>query len=451
MSTEPVELSSERQRRRSERLLLLQRQRLVQRQEEDRRRDDGIEEPLPDAEDREDNTREVFVPLASDKSNKKSLVGKSWVPVSFSLLVLLPAALIALYYFLIASPQYEVQTQFSVRGQQESAVASLGLTALVGSSTQAGDSYIVNDYIISQQIIRDVREQLGIDLRTFYTKDNIDFINKIDPDMPIEKFHTYWQDTISISFNSTTGITTLAVYAYSADDAKVIADAVMAVSEKLVNQLSETSRNQTIDLANHQVQRAEDRLRAVRKQLRILGEKQQSLDPTAIAKTETSIVAKMESELADLRTRQKALLDTVSSEAPSARVIERQISALVSQLEEQKSRISNVDASLTSELTEASKGGRSETLSAVMERFAELTLEQQFAQEIYTKSLAALEGALANAQKKELYFATFVSPVKPAMALYPSRGTNSFIWLIGLAFFWSMGYLIIRSASDRNV
>lgn len=450
MSTEPVELSTERQRRRTERLQLLQKQRLMQRQEEDRRRDDGIEEPLPDADDRDDNSKEVFIPLASEKAKKTGL-GKSWVSISFSALVLAPAALIALYYFLIASPQYEVQTQFAVRGEQQSAVASLGLTSLVGASTQASDSYIVNDYIISQQVLRDIRKDLGIDLRTFYAKDNIDFMNKIDASMPIEQFHSYWQNTISISFNSTTGITTLAVYAYTADDATTIADAVMKVSEKLVNQLSEDSRNQSIELANRQVQRSEDRLREVRKQLRVLADKQQSLDPRAIAKSETSIVAKLESELADLRTRQKALLGTVSNEAPSARVIERQISALVSQLEEQRSRISGSNATIANDATETSKGGRSETLSAVMERFAELTLEQEFAQEVYTKSLGALEAALASAQKQDLYFATFVTPVKPAMALYPSRTTNSVIWLVGLAFFWSMGYLIVRSASDRNV
>ena len=101
MSTEPVELSTERQRRRTERLQLLQKQRLMQRQEEDRRRDDGIEEPLPDADDRDDNSKEVFIPLASEKAKKTGL-GKSWVSFAFSALVLAPAALIAHYDFLIA-------------------------------------------------------------------------------------------------------------------------------------------------------------------------------------------------------------------------------------------------------------------------------------------------------------------------------------------------------------
>jgi hypothetical protein len=180
-----------------------------------------------------------------------------WTALSFIIMVLIPAALTTFYYLFVASPQYQVESQFSVRGASQSSIATLGLPMIGGGGAQSQDSYIVASYVESLQLIRDVQQELGVDLRQFYTRDHIDWFYRIDPAMPLEKFTEYWRDMTDVSFNATTGNTTLYIYAFSAEDSKAIADAALKVSEKLVNELSESNRQQVMQVASKQVDRSE--------------------------------------------------------------------------------------------------------------------------------------------------------------------------------------------------
>lgn len=393
-----------------------------------------------------DSATPVSVPTM--KKEVKRAWDIQWTPVLFILSVLVPTFVVGLYFAFIATPQYEVESQFAVRGVNESSMSTLGLSVLTGMSGQSGDSYIVSSYIASNQLYRDVKEKLDIDLRDFYSQDSIDFMYRIKPDIPPEEFTGYWQDMINISYNSTTGNVVLQIYAFSAEDAKVISDAVLKVSESLVNTLSESSRQQLIEVANQQVARSEARLAKVRDEIRAFREQEHTFDPNEIASLEAGIVSTLESQLAALKTRQRALLTTVSSDAPSAKVIERQIAALESQLSEQRSKVGNGDA--TDGSTDAA-GKTDKNLPQVFTRYEELSVEQGFATTAYTTSLAALETSMAEAQKQQRYFATYVHPTEPQVALYPKSAMNTFVAFLIFLFLWIVGYFVTRSVRDHAI
>lgn len=374
-----------------------------------------------------------------------------WPIISFVLAAILPTILTGLYYIFIASPQYVVETQFSVRGSNSSSLNALGLTALVGSSAQSGDSYVVADYIQSSQILPDIREQTGVDIRTVYSRPNIDFLYRENESRPLDEFRDYWRDMVNVSYNSTTGNVTMRVFAFSPSDAKQVADAVLTVSENLVNTLSEKSRRQFVEVANQQVARSEERLRNIRGQITDLRITEQAVDPTAVATMEATIISSLEQELASLRTRYKALVDSVSKDAPSARVIERQIVALEEQLVEQKKRISGDSDNDTSNKTTRSGLDAGRALPEMIDRFTELSVEQEFAVKAYTTSLAALETAMQEAQKQERYFAVYVQPREPEIALYPLGAINTLIMLAAASCLWLIGYFAFRSVKDHAI
>lgn len=374
-----------------------------------------------------------------------------WPVISFLLAAILPTILTGLYYVFIASPQYVVETQFSVRGANSSSLNALGLTALVGSSVQSGDSYVVADYIQSAQILPDIREQTGVDIRNIYSRPTIDFLYRENETRPLDEFRDYWRDMVNISYNSTTGNVTMRVFAFSPSDAKQVADAVLTVSENLVNTLSEKSRQQFVEVANQQVARSEERLRNIRGQITDLRISEQAVDPTAVATMEATIISSLEQELANLRTRYKALVDSVSKDAPSARVIERQIVALEEQLVEQKKRISGETDTDTSNKTTRSGLDAGRALPEMIDRFTELSVEQEFAVKAYTTSLAALETAMQEAQKQERYFAVYVPPREPEIALYPLGAINTLIMLAASACLWLIGYFAFRSVKDHAI
>ena len=376
-----------------------------------------------------------------------------WPIISFVLAAILPTILTGLYYIFIASPQYVVETQSSVRGSNSSSLNALGLTALVGSSAQSGDSYVVADYIQSSQILPDIQEQTGVDIRTVYSRPNIDFLYRENESRPLDEFRDYWRDMVNVSYNSTTGNVTMRVFAFSPSDAKQVADAVLTVSENLVNTLSEKSRRQFIEVANVQVARSEERLRNIRGQITDLRISEQAVDPTAVATMEATIISSLEQELASLRTRYKALVDSVSKDAPSARVIERQIVALENQLVEQKKRISGDGENDNDASNKTTRSGldAGRALPEMIDRFTELSVEQEFAVKAYTTSLAALETAMQEAQKQERYFAVYVQPREPEIALYPLGAINTLIMLAAASCLWLIGYFAFRSVKDHAI
>ncbi|WP_157069830.1 hypothetical protein [Aureimonas frigidaquae] len=368
--------------------------------------------------------------------------------VLFGLLFVIPVTLVTTYYWFVASDQYRVETQFAVRGLVTSPLSTLGLAALPGASTQAGDSYIVADYIRSPQLIIDLRDQLDIDLRQYFSRSEIDVMQRIDPDAPLEEFVKYWRWRVDVGYNSTTGNTTFAVYAFNPQDANAIAQSVLLVSEQLVNNLSSQSRRQLIETAQSEVARTEERLRQARSQLQDFRNREQSFDPTQSAAVEIGIVSELEQQLADLRTRQRALTGTINTDSPTARVIERSIEALTKQIAEQRSRLgSGGETGGAGGATTAD--GRN--LSVLLDEFVGLNLEQEFATTAYTGALAALETALTDARKQQRYFATYASPRVPESATYPHRILFPLVAAFWCLCVWGIVAFLLRSVRDHVI
>jgi capsular polysaccharide transport system permease protein len=222
---------------------------------------------------------------------------------------------------------------------------------------------------------------------------------------------------------------------------------VLKVSENLVNNLSEASRQQMTAVANRQVARSEERLRKVREEIRHLRAQQQTIDPTMMAKSEAELQNQLQSQMASLETRYNTLLQSVDKNAPSANSLRKQISALAQQLSEQKQRLGDPNVK-TSKLV---AGEDRTNISAVLNKFEELTVDQDFATKAYVTSLAAFETALAEVQKQERYFATFVSPTRPEIALYPMRLLDSFIALLVFLAVWMISQFLYRSFRDHAI
>jgi len=386
--------------------------------------------PLPDR---------IAPPVMKVHSNR-------WLTTSFALIVVLPTILAGFYYALIASDQYETRTLFAVRGLSESPLDALGFSNILGSGVQQTDSYIVADYIQSIAVIEDIRNQLDIDLRQFFARPDIDFVWRIDPDMPVEDFSSYWKWRISIAFNSTTGISTFEIRAFSANDAEIIASAVMKMSEQLINDLSRRARDQLITVANAEVKRTEDRLRKGRLDLQSFLDREQTLDPTLIAQGQLGLINELERQLAELQTRRGALGLAISPTAPSARVLDRQIAALTAQIEEQKLRLGSGDVQRGND---AQNPAGSRSLNQIFTDYVELNVEVEFAEKAYTAALTALEAALTEARTQQRYFAVFQPPRKPTTALYPRRIVNTISLGAGLLISWFILVLTVMIIRDH--
>ena len=387
----------------------------------------------------------VFLPVlepALGDAVPAGLVGRvrktvSWTQLSFIAAVLVPVLLVGLYYLFISSDQYRSEMRFAVRGTERSTLENLGLNAIPGATEQAGDAYIVIDYIHSKQVILDIQQKLGIDLRQFYSRPDIDLAYRIDPNMPIDKFISYWRWMVDASYNSTTSITTFEVTAFNGQDAAAIANAVLKVSSELVNDLSTKARLQLISNAQTEVTRTEERLIQARQALTAFRNLIGTPDPTMVAVSDQAIIQELEKQLLDRKSRRASLISTtVDVNSPSVRVLDRQIEALTALLDEKRRAQGSSD---------------SETAANQLTQYNALTLEQEFSEKAYTTALSSLETSQAEARRQDRYFAIAVEPNIPEIALHPLRTINTLVAFFALCVLWLIGYLVVQAIRDHTV
>jgi len=116
-----------------------------------------------------------------------------------------------------------------------------------------------------------------------------------------------------------------------------------------------------------------------------------------------------------------------------------------------KARIRSLETQqrgLAREMTDPDKT-RNDTLSSVLGSYEALENDRKFAETAYQHTLLNLDQARANADRQQVFVASFVAPSLPEEALYPHRWRSlGTIALIACAL-WSIGGLMLQSMRDH--
>ncbi len=359
--------------------------------------------------------------------------------ISFFLMVIMPFLTSVVYYTGIASDQYRSETLFSVRGTTTSPLAALGMLSLPGAAAQSGDSYVVTEYIRSQQIVADILEQTGLDVRRKFAGHEIDWLYRIDRDNPITKFVEYWRWMSAVEFNSTTGVITFKVDAFSAEDAQQIAKAVLKASDKLVNTLSENAKQQVIASAAEEVRRTEERLNEARQAVEGLRNKEQIIDVTGTAQIEQSLLGELQKQELELKARRSSIAK-MAANSPIVKDLDSRIAVIQDQIEAQKSKVG----------TGTTTASNAKNISSLATEFQQLLAAQEFAEKAFIAAQSALETATQEARKQERYLAVVVEPTLADYSMYPKRFANIIMVLFGSFVIWLLAYLLAMSIRDHT-
>ena len=357
------------------------------------------------------------------------------------LVVGLPTLCAAVYYGFFASDQYAANGHFVVRHRAENptAMSSLSFLGLGSAATgSAPDMLVLNDYMASLQMIKDLAPR--IDLRSMYANPAADWLARAKPaygeaTIRDENLRDYWLRMATVHFDQTTGLSTFEVRAFSAQDAKSIADAVFELSEELVNRLSVRAQEDALLLARSEVesyrQRALDSLDA----LLAFQEKAQQVDPEGFASARTQIQAGIEQEVTQLQAQLDVLRKKLPEDAPGITQVRDRLGVIERQLiaERAKSTVSN--------------GG--DSAAQILNEFAKLKLESEFATQAYMSSLASLESARLEAIRQNLYLETFVRPHLQQIPEYPQAVLNTLLVLVVSFLVWGIGGLLISAAREH--
>jgi len=361
--------------------------------------------------------------------------------ISALLVIGLPTLAAVIYYAFFASDQYAASGHFVVRHRSENP-AAMGTLSLLGlgaaPSSSLPDMMVVNDYIVSMQIIKDLAPR--IDLRGLYETPQADQLARLKPGLREETISDetllkYWQKMAVVHYDSTTGLSQFEVRAFSADDAKAIADQVFALSESLVNRLTERAQQDALSLARQEVETYRERAIASLDALQAFQERARQVDPEAFAQARAQIQAGVEQELTQLQTQLDVLRTNLPEDAPGITQV--------------KDRLSSMEKQLATERIRSTVSETGESAAQILNEFAKLRLESEFATQAYMSSLASLESARIEAIRQNLYLETFVSPHLPQIPEYPKAVLNVLLVFVVSFLVWSIGGLLVSAVREH--
>jgi capsular polysaccharide transport system permease protein len=342
----------------------------------------------------------------------------------FIAMVVVPDLVVSVYLGLIASDQYVSEAKFTVSSGAIPKMDDLGSVTGVPPILIVQNTQVVTSYIQSRAMVEQLEQTVG--LRNAYGSKSIDWWSRFRKNKPIEKFTDYWEKMCDATISFPSGIVTLTVRAFSPDDAKRIADAVVKQSENLINDLNERMRNDTVLASERDMQRAADDLGRARMQMEFERNAEGVIDVGQTSTALTTLISGLEGDLLKAQQQYQSELHYVTADAPQMTVLSSHISAMQSQLEQLK-------AQLTSQTEQNESTTADKALSGKMTKFAELDLNERIAEKRYALSVATVEASRMMSERKMLYLHEIVAPALPQDAEYPKR------WLdVGMTFLASL-------------
>jgi capsular polysaccharide transport system permease protein len=342
---------------------------------------------------------------------------------SFIAIVLLPMLVLGIYWGLIASKQYETEIRFSLRAGEPGIMDALGGLTGSSGSQQTQDSEIIADYTRSRAMIDNLEQE--IDVRQIFSRDGVDYFSRFKPHKPIEDFVRYWAKRVNAKYDKMSGIITLDVRAFTAEDSLLLADKILARCEKLVNDLSQRSRRDALRQAQEELQRAEAQLRNATSGMRDVRNSEGVLDATVEAEAVNKVIMTLRLELARVQQQIAAQGDSVSVDAPQVRLM----NARVQTLQEQIGRYAM-------QIGDKNQGGES-----LADRKSALDLKQvevNIAMQRYVVASMGYENARVDIETQKAYLSPFIKPMLATKATYPKRMWEWFLICGPALFAWAL-------------
>jgi capsular polysaccharide transport system permease protein len=325
---------------------------------------------------------------------------------SFVVCFVVPLVLAMIYYGGLAADRYESEVKFVVRSPMASAAGQL--SSLVQGSTvvrSADDAHIVLAYLTSRAALRELMAE--VPLRDMLMRAPYDVVWAYP--LPFlgeseQRLHNHFLRFVTSKFDQTTGISTLTIQAFVAEDAAAIAAALLRNAEKLINRLNERVRGDAVELARQEVQASEAVAIERQRQMTEFRMRWSLIDPVKVSSSAHQTIAKLSLEAAQAKA-QLAEMKVSSPQSAQIPSLRQRISALEEQVRNEQHQLAGSDDSLAPRLAEYERD----------------LLIREFAERSFASAMSALEIARAEALRQKLYLEQITTPVAADHYRYPFR------------------------------
>lgn len=349
-----------------------------------------------------------------------------YIFIAFIVIVVVPVMSAGLYLAVFISDQYVSEMRFAVRGADRASFDPL--TTLIGipSASKVQEALIISEYIKGRGIVEELEKT--IDLRSKFSRSGIDPISRFWKNAPIEELVKYWWWHIDVNISAISGIIEVMVYAFTPEDAFDISRAILASSERLVNEMSRRASRDALSQTQEELKRAEDNLQNKIRSMQELRNAEGLLDADKASESMTSMLADLRLEFIRMDREYNAQRRTVSADSPQLRVLESRINSTREQIRR-----------LEGQMTGAASSSSGPALAESMSRFERIKLDHELARKRYLAAAASFEKARVDNSTQQIYLITFVPPTLAQEALHPRRLWLFIIILLGCLTVWGLG------------
>lgn len=355
---------------------------------------------------------------------------KPWwrrLPIGFLLVVALPTLLAALYYLVIATPRYVSEARFIVRASNQSQPSAIGVALQgVGLSTTQSDAFAVHEYIKSRDALRELGRRF--DIAAILNPPGADAFSRYPRPWDSRGEEGLYKGLgrfVVVGYDSTTGISTLRVEAFRAEDARQLNLALLAGGEQLVNRLNERAVGDAVTDATLARDEARTRLSGIQQQLTAFRNREGFIDPEISARESSSLIGGLLATVAQLRA-DRAQLVGEAPQSPQLPILDGRIAAYERQIAAERAKVA----------------GASTSLAPRVGVYEDLNLQRELADRELTQATASLLAAQQEARRQKLYLDRIVNPNLPDKPTQPRRWIAILTVFASSILIYGVGWLI---------
>lgn len=258
--------------------------------------------------------------------------------IAYTCCVLIPVLVIVFYLFAFAKDRYQSSSTLLVKQVADTPVAdTAGLGALLGvPNTSREDSQILKEYIGSRDMIEQLDQTLNLRQEFSSVRDPIFALSE---DASVEDLVEYFNKMIKVELDEQTMMLHVHAQGFSPEFSLKLNQEVLKQSDKFINEISQTIAQEQQVFAEKQYTEATAQLDEARQAVLQYQNENEIFDPELQAKAVATLIAGLQSSLAQLKTEERTLLSYLTSEAPQVVALQSQIAALQQQINTESSKL----------------------------------------------------------------------------------------------------------------
>lgn len=350
----------------------------------------------------------------------------------------IPAVIAAIYLYAFAVDQYVSEAQFVVRGDTMYVGADAGgaLGSLIEINTSQ-DTRIAADFLASGAVLGELKAQF--DLRSIFAARGLDVFAGLSSGATAEAIADYWRRVVSSEVDVVSGIVTVRLRAFSAEEARMLAAAAVQATEEKLNALHRLTLEGAARVAAERAEAAKARLEEARRELKAFRERYRAIDLRANAASTFELLAELRRQRIEDRAGLAVMRAQGAGNAPGIKALEARIAALDRQI-----------AALEKELTGAMDGDAAAATAAI-EVYDRLVLRQDMASQYVARTAAAMSRAELKLGQRQIYLDVFAPAAVAEESGYPHRMLSVLTVLAAALALWGGARLVWAGIRSHDI